>query len=205
MSPFPTADQIAHAFVAAARETGSDPVMVACSRDNTKTRAYVFTALRQRFDLDISVAARLSGQPGGKAKEAFLRQARSARWFDQDLLSRVIASIPEAIPTASADLRSAAQKMNARPGRSFEWPEPARAPSGRVRSPSPAKSIVEVTRSSRPAPVMCLDPVVRRPPPARRTDLGLTAVFAGDPLPGRSALDQKRAAEAAKTGAPARC
>lgn len=46
---YPTADQVAHAIVAACRLTGEDPIMLARGKKGMRARSYAFSALCELF------------------------------------------------------------------------------------------------------------------------------------------------------------
>lgn len=153
MDSYPHPDLIAHAIVAACKETGADPVAVAsgerdgdCYYSVSRARAYAATAIRAVWQGCGNMAiARMFGASSPSCYFASLeaRRSKGLSWWSARALERVVTAIPY------------------------------------------RKS--RLLRQGENGPL-----TMRRAPVDNAADV--TGSFMGDPQPGRSALDQKRAA-----------
>lgn len=107
----PTANEVAKVIVAAARETGADPISVARGASKmgrareewftiSRARAYAGVAIEQRFpELSRPKIAALIGVGPGASRESYfpaLEQRRShgiLKWWNPDALARIVAAL----------------------------------------------------------------------------------------------------------------
>ena len=198
MSRLPTAEQVAAIILAAARECGENPLDIVDGQAGSRARIYAYVALRERVPgLTIRQAATLCSAPNIDGLKAYAIQAVRRDWWSPALLARVLLSWP---PSVSGDQPVVETPIEIAPVATPSPAPPVAWPA--TKAPARVDDRVEILRPAKPAPVMCLNPVARRAPPAR-SSVDLTPSLAGDPPPGRSALDEKRRQQALKTGASA--
>lgn len=201
----PTAHHIALAIVAACRATGEDPIECASGKLKMRSRHYAYTALRKLFpSLDGIALARMVGF-GKKACKGpiayYLRLAREGSGWDDSIVTRVCEQMSPSIEAYIA------------PPAPPDAPKPVLDPTALTEDerryadgmPPTSRSVFERMPHDERARLMRAyvgqhgeyDP--SRAPSARGRvlDHRLTGpVNLGDPAPGRSALDQRRAASA---------
>lgn len=165
----PTADDVARAIVAAARETGEDPIGCIRGEMGQRCRHYAMHALVHVFgDMPRDTAAQLVGCPGkpryfwnnswGQVVKPNWNGRPKANWWDAAALSRVIKAIEP----------------------------PADLEQGNLRLPCNMQRAVDMAKAAFPASLDKLN-VRRRVVPAHDCD-NVTSDLMGDPPPGRSAL-----------------
>lgn len=142
---FPTANQIAHAIVAACKITGADPIAVASRESDmqnqllfpiARARSYAALALRERFpDLPNAAVDRVVGcRTLGVFLSALMRRVKAGGmpWLDPERLAGVVQAIPEADA-----LKAGALQQNA-PARQPGPPGTLPVPRSGTKSPAPA-------------------------------------------------------------------
>jgi hypothetical protein len=153
----PTADQVAAVIVAAARETGTDPMKVPVwevehdhltSIPATRARTYAAIALRKLFPgCPMPVIGRMVGSTHPPYVSIVYTKVTKGhfRWFDQEALRRVIAagaiSLPAAPKTAQAAPAAPAASLPAK----VSFLTAKRHPDDRQTAPSPPKIVPERT------------------------------------------------------------
>ena len=86
---FPTADQIAHAIVAACRLTGDGPVAT-CMRQTSRARHIAFAGLCEAFpEAKKTNLARLTGYAKPDQYSGHVMAARRAAWWSEDWVRQV--------------------------------------------------------------------------------------------------------------------
>jgi hypothetical protein len=112
---YPTADQIAHAIVAACRITGADPLAVVSRETDTPSAANDFPIARARSYSALALAAVFPAMPraavdrvigcqpgsigvylGGLNKR--IKEGQCSTWYDPEKLLGVVNAIPQASP-----------------------------------------------------------------------------------------------------------
>lgn len=184
----PTADHVAHAIVAASRETAEDPLDVAGGKRALRARHYAMHALVHCFpDVRRTSVARMCGAAGNPLKfwENSCYQVANptgttparAPWWDDDAYHRVIDALQEAVAPKSVpvlDLRKVGL-----------LPAPIVAP---VSIPVVYVPPKRVAAASVPAPQAEKFRLVDQLTPRRKVAtrfVDVTAEFLGDPEPGR--------------------
>lgn len=183
------ADTVAIAIVAAARETGADPVAVASGQIDdsygggaaypiSRARSYAAVALHNLFygqcDFGSPIFARMVGV-SRKSEAAFFggldsrKRKGSAKWWDEKALERVRAAVC-AWDGHQSRVMAVAERTIQSGGTISEF-------AARIRAQVPAKVTSLAMR--------------RDPVPAEQCQ-DVTAEFFGDPPAGRSALDSNK-------------
>lgn len=183
MKQWPLADEVARLIVTAARLEREEIGEIMSGRPASRARAYVFVALAHRFPtIDFRRIAKMCGARAGKYSvvqshaQLAARKQHGPRWFNLDRLNEVIAAL--GWPPMTKD-QSHIRRQAARPP---DLPRRARnIDGGFVHRPS-AYDFMR-TEPLRP----------RRMPAARSSSV---IEVSGEPQAGRSALDQRRGANA---------
>lgn len=183
---FPTADQVAHAIVAAARVVGVDPLAIEAKREgrtNAETirlyraRSYAAVALLARFDCPKVSIGRMVGM-GVSASASMSVLTRDVErglyaWWRADHLDAVAAAIPGIRP--ADDHPPAEPEADPEPEEPVDLPSflPERPAPPRQPAPAPARPRAHPDtiprQDARDAPVMSTrwgSTEYRQPPPA---------------------------------------
>lgn len=215
----PTADQVAAAIVAACRFTGEDPIAVASgTRRSSRARHYAMHALAIRFPRCRKRAlARMVGAAGASPERFWEQSGRrlkgcGAKWWRPAVCRRIADDIPRASNHLS-DFKSDRYEPPApsapkapKAGKPIDVPAFLPSPrsgsleSGRV-APRAASTVVPFppSRANRRTPFRLVEDLAMRRAPASRAP-SLIAEIAGDPAPGRSALDRLTPADRERLG-----
>lgn len=178
----PTADDVARAIVAAARETGEDPIDCIKRVAGRRCRHYAMHALLHVFqDLGREPAAHLVGCPAlprsfwynswHQVVKPNWKGRPQAKWWDVDVLGRVIKVIEARVPVAAA--KPVAQL-------------PALIPQRPLVLPPNMQGAIDAAKAAVPSTLDKLN-TRRRVVPACDCE-NVTSELMGDPPPSRSAL-----------------
>jgi hypothetical protein len=96
---WPTADEVAHAIIAASRLEGEDPIAVLKGRDRSRARVYAFAALAYRFpQVQQWRVAMLTGVSEDRAASTVIAilntvrdaKGKNARWWNRERFARIV-------------------------------------------------------------------------------------------------------------------
>lgn len=180
---YPTADQVAHAIVAACRMFGEDPVAVAMGLKGSSGRIYAFAALSDCFPSvpAVRVAAMLGVREAGRATfAANCRFSRQRLGWHADRLSAVVVAVTRSAPSAAAAFAGRLEKDDEKAAH-FKQPSTFELLAGAAE-----KLGIAVIRSS-DAPARGARRIIDRRPTG-----DVAPSLMGDPPPGRSALDRAK-------------
>ena len=154
ITALPTADQAAHAIVAACRIVGVDPLMIVSQRDGRtnadtirlhKARSYAAIALLARFDCPKVSIGRMVGMGSTSASASMSILTRDVErgaypWWRPEALAAVVEAIPGVRP--AEDQPPADEEPVAEPEEPLDLPPflPERREPSRQPTPAPAPS-----------------------------------------------------------------